>query len=136
MSAPSPVQAARTLTELAKQRTHAAAERTLLAWVQNCLMVIGTSVAVNRSFIFLLQVFPSRHSTMVQQIANIGALLFIALGIGLLVLAIRNYQLTVRTIARPHARHLTSHQLITATVTSVILFGVLATVVILLTSLI
>lgn len=126
---------AETLTELAKERTRAAAERTLLVWIQNCLLLIGTSIVVNRSITNLLQRFPGRDPTALQQAVNVGALLLIALGVSLLLLGVWNYHLSLRAIAHLDPRRPISRRLLGFTGGAILLFGILATLIILLTSL-
>lgn len=126
---------AETLTELAKERTRAAAERTLLTWIQSCLLLIGTSVVVNRSATDLLQRVSSRNLATLQQAVNLGALVLIGLGIGLLLLSVWNYCLALRAIRQLEPRQPVSRRLLGFIVGAILLFGILAALIILLTSL-
>jgi putative membrane protein len=109
--------------ELAKQRNRAAAERTLVSWIQNCLMLIGFGIAFDRIFNAVSQTFSGNDVVLNAQIAQIVGLSAIALGIFLLVLAIISYLKDVRSIAQPDYLYRPIHTSTTFVITAIILFG-------------
>jgi putative membrane protein len=82
--------------ELAKERTRQAAERTLSAWINNCLILIGFGVAIDPLAGRLGQLFPNRYAVVTTQLANRVGLMFIALGIGILIIALAQHIVILR----------------------------------------
>ncbi len=83
--------------ELAKERNRAAAERTLNAWVGNCLSLIGLGVAVDQISRSLQQRFP--HSGAVTaQTAHLTGMVLIGISLILLVMALIQHHLAVKSI--------------------------------------
>ncbi|MFM7425217.1 MAG: DUF202 domain-containing protein [Elainella sp.] len=92
----------RDTTELAKARNRAATERTLLSWLQVCLILIGAGVACNRIAV-ALQANPVAlvrlAPTSLRWIQGLG-LGAVGLGLGLLSLSILVYIRTARALNR------------------------------------
>ncbi|GAB4238849.1 MAG: hypothetical protein Kow00121_65650 [Elainellaceae cyanobacterium] len=121
-----------TVTELAKQRTHQAAERTITGWIQNCVALIGFGIAFDHIFKALNQSFPEENSLIKAQLAEVIGLTFIALGIFLLVLAIVQHQLVVQALEQHRYTYLSYRSFLTIAPVAIVLFGLLALVAILL----
>lgn len=86
--------------ELAKERNRAAAERTMTAWIQNCLTLIGFGFAIDQIFQALQQKFPNKNPSITIQSTHRISLILISMGIGLLVIAIIQHYLQVQSIKR------------------------------------
>ena len=84
--------------ELAKERNRAAAERTLTSWIQNSIALIGFGIAFDQIFSALQQSFPQENLTSIQKFSQILGLSLIALGIGLQILAMVQYDIEVKLI--------------------------------------
>lgn len=100
MSAAQPPRLFGTNNELAKERNRAAAQRTMNAWVGNCLSLIGVGVAVDQITRSLQQRFPADDPVRIQAIAEITGLTLLGLGVGLLGFALIQHRLEVKTIER------------------------------------
>jgi putative membrane protein len=114
--------------ELAKQRNRAAAERTLIGWIQNCLTLIGFGIAFDRIFSAVNQTFASNDTALNAQIAQIIGLGAIALGIFLLVLAIISYTKDVQSISQADYLYQPIHTSTIFVITAIVLFGLIAIV--------
>jgi len=120
--------------ELAKQRNRAAAERTLVSWIQNCLTLISFGIAFDRIFNAVNQTFSRNDAALNAQIAQTIGLSAIALGIFLLVLAIISYLKDVRSIAQSDYLYRPIHTSTAFVVTAIILFGLVTLVAIFMTT--
>ncbi|MEO0407841.1 MAG: DUF202 domain-containing protein [Cyanobacteria bacterium P01_A01_bin.135] len=119
-SRPRPI-ATNPTTELARQRNRAAAERTLLAWIQSSLTLLGIGITLD--YLILRE----RPATL--PLFNAG-LLIAPLGLCLLGLATWQYWLSVRAV---HSRSsgLSSQLMGPVAAVTVALFGIVAAVVVL-----
>lgn len=79
-------------TELARERNRAAAERTLLSWIQNCLSLIGVGIALDRVLAAVNRDFPQNNPLVNLRLAHAVSLGLIGLGLGLLGLAVVIYR--------------------------------------------
>ncbi|MEM1367334.1 MAG: DUF202 domain-containing protein [Cyanobacteria bacterium P01_H01_bin.15] len=110
--------------ELAKERNRAAAERTMTAWLQNCLTLIGVGLCVddlsriNRPEIRLNQV--------ITYLPQLFSLILIGVGIGLLILAIAQHRLEVRSLENHDYVFMSIDQLNRMVVLAIVLFGVIS----------
>ena len=109
--------------ELAKERNRAAAERTLLSWIQNCLTLIGFGFAIDQIFWALEQKFPGNNSLMTIELAHNISLLLIALSIGLLIIAMAQHHLQVNPLTRDDYFSRLSSPLNMVVVAAIIIFG-------------
>jgi putative membrane protein len=100
MSAAQPPRLFGTTNELAKERNRAAAQRTMNAWVGNCLSLIGVGVAIDQITRSLQQRFPADDPVRLQAIAEITGLALVGIGVGLLGFALIQHRLEVKTIER------------------------------------
>jgi putative membrane protein len=100
MSASQPQKLFGTTNELAKERNRAAAQRTLNAWIGNSLSLIGIGVAVEQIAYSLQYRFPGRDPAMTELTAKIIGLALVSVGIGLLVFALIQHHLEIRSIER------------------------------------
>jgi putative membrane protein len=121
--------------ELAKERNRAAAERTLTSWIQNCLALIGFGIAFDRIFNAINQSFPNNDPIFNTTLTTLIGLSAIVAGIVLLILAIVSYLQQIQHLE--HAifpyRSPQSRLLLTVTTTSVVLFGMITIVAVLIT---
>jgi putative membrane protein len=121
-----------TTNELAKERNRAAAERTLISWMQNCVSLIGFGIAFDRIFNAINRSFPSNNpgfNTALTTVISLGA---IAVGVLLLLLAIVSYLEQIQRLEQTNgSSDLTpSERSLHLTTTAVILFGVATAIVI------
>lgn len=135
MMSPSSRPPTNTTTELAKQRNRAAAERTLLAWIEPCLTLLGLGIAIDRIFAALLKVFPDGAPSMTEQISHVLGLSIIALGLGILALAIWQYKISTYFIQSENYILVSSRPTILAATTAVVLLGIVSAIVVLFRSL-
>lgn len=89
-----------TTNELAKERNRAAAERTINSWIGHCLGLIGFGIAFNQITQNLRERFPDANPTNTESISQAISLIFISLGIVLLVIALIQHRLEIKTIKR------------------------------------
>ena len=122
-------------TELAKQRNRAAAERTLLTWIQHSLTLLGLGIAIERIYATLLKAFPNADRIMTGQVSDMLGLSLIVLGLGLLALAIRQYKISTRSIQRQDYTLMSSRPMILTATTGVVLFGIVSAIILLFRSL-
>jgi putative membrane protein len=85
-------------TELAKERTHAAYDRTLMAWIRTALTLIGFGIGI---FEFAQK---TGGATIFKSSKLIG-LLFVLLGIISVLLAIRENKLDHYKLLNPHLKY-------------------------------
>ena len=112
--------------ELAKERNRAAAERTLISWIQHCVSLIGFGIAFEEILAALEQSLNNTDILLKIQIVKIVSLTFIIVGILLLSSAIFQYCLEVKFIENDDYLSLSSHPLNFAITLAVILFGCLS----------
>ena len=109
--------------ELAKERNRAAAERTLISWIQNCLTLIGFGFAIDQIFLALERKFPGNNSFMTTELTHNISLLLIALSIVLLIIAMVQHYFQVNTITRDDYFSSLSSPLNIVVVCAIIIFG-------------
>ena len=122
-------------TELAKQRNRAAAERTLLTWIQHSLTLLGLGIAIERIYAILLKAFPNADRIITGQVSDVLGLSLIVLGLGLLALAIRQYKISTCSIQRQDYTLMSSLPMILTATTGVVLFGIVSAIILLFRSL-
>jgi len=132
MNNPQRVRSYNANNELAKERNRAAAERTLTAWIQGCLLLIGFGVAFDRIFGAVQRTFPDLNSSLNNNVATAIGLGAIALGLLLLLLTIFEYPLKLRAIEREDYLDEPTSPSIPIIIVSVLLFGCAALVAVLL----
>lgn len=118
--------------ELAKERNRAAAERTLMAWIQSSIVLIGFGIATDDIYLAFSRVFPQQSSRFTQTVASIMGLGAIAIGLFLLGLAVVEYPIKIRAIERNDYLSRSSRSSSQIIISAVILFGLLAMVAVLL----
>ena len=118
--------------ELAKERNRAAAERTLTSWIQNSIALIGFGIAFDQIFAALQQSFPQENLTSIQKFSQILGLSLIALGIGLQILAMVQYDIEVKSIEAEDYITKPTRSLNLAVSIAILLFSLGASIVILL----
>lgn len=118
--------------ELAKERNRAAAERTLTAWIQSCLTLIGFGVAFDQIFGAVQRTLPNLDSTLNRNFTSAIGLGAIALGLVLLTLTVAEYPIKLRAIEQENYLYKPIYPSITIIIISVLLFGCVALVAVLL----
>jgi len=126
MNDPQPPQTTNPTNELAKQRNRDAAERTLTAWIQNSLTLMGIGIALDEISMILHKAYPSLDLMISQQVALKLGLGLIAFSILLLVIAIWQHQIEVKLLDQDNYLFLSSRNLILASLIAVLLFGLVA----------
>lgn len=116
--------------ELAKERNRAAAERTMTAWIQNCLTLIGFGFAIDQIFQALQQKFPDKSPLITIQSAHYISLVLIAMGIVLLIIAMIQHYFEVQSIKRDDYFFYPSHYLNIIVVSAIIIFGLMSLLII------
>lgn len=124
MSASQPQKLFGTTNELAKERNRAAAERTLNAWIGSCLSLIGIGVAVDQTTDSLQQRFPGSDPATAQLTAQIIGLVLVGIGLGLLIVALIQHRLEIKTIERDDYVLLSVSELNRFVVTAIVLLGI------------
>lgn len=112
-------------TELAKERNRAAAERTLISWIQNSIPLVGLGSAFERIFNSIEQAFPQSHSITSQPWIYLVSLSAILLGVLLLILAIIAYRREVKSLSQDDylSMSLLSYQPVI--VSAIVLYGLI-----------
>jgi putative membrane protein len=119
-SEPSP-KIKRATNELAKERNHAAAERTLTTWIQTCLSLISFGIAFEQIFSAINRSFPENSLIYNVKLTQIISLNAIAIGIFLLVIAIFGYLSEIKSLQQED--YLPPRLFYTALIGSVVLLG-------------
>lgn len=114
------------VNELAKERTRLAAERTLLSWVQNSLLLIGSGIAIDRIARNVSRAFPADQAYASQTLASGISLGALAVGIGLLVLAALEYPVKLRAMETAAAPLDLLQVNLAVAILAVLAFGLLA----------
>lgn len=129
-----------TTTELSKQRTRAAAERTLLSWISSSFKLVGLGVIVSRVFTALekassegsASLLASEDRALSQQTSFLLSLGLLLLGLIFLALAIREYTVSTRLIQRKKYTAISTRPMRLVSTAGVILLGITtATIVVL-----
>lgn len=131
MTAPRPQRLFGTTNELAKERNRAAAERTINAWIGNCLSLIGIGVAVDQISRSLRQRFPDIDPGMTAETARFTSMAFIGVGLLLLALALMQHRLEIKTIQHEDYVGLSVNALNRLVVAAIVLTGFLGSIAIL-----
>jgi putative membrane protein len=100
MSSPRPQKLFGTTNELAKERNRAAAERTMNTWIGNCLTFVSIGLAIDHIYLSLQQRFPDKDYRMTEIVAHITSLAFVGIGLALLIIAMIQHRLAIKTIER------------------------------------
>ncbi len=124
-----PEQSINTTNELAKERNRAAAERTLNAWLGNCLGLIGLGIAVDQIFSHLRQRFPAIDPAITKQTASLIGLGFVGLGLLLLGFALVQHRLEIDSIEHHDYLGLSVNALNRVVVPAILLLGMAGLVV-------
>lgn len=109
--------------ELAKERNRAAAERTMTAWISNCLTLIGIGFTLNEIQEALAERFPSGTSLSKITLTQIISTGFVVSGILLLILAVVQHHLEVTFIEKEEYLFLPLHSLNRIVISAIIVFS-------------
>lgn len=123
MSASPPQKFFGTTNELAKERNRAAAERTINTWIGNCISLIGIGVAFDRISQSLRQRFPDSDPAIAEVTSNLVGMIFIGVGLALLVIALIQHRLEIKTIERKDYVLLSVSALNRVVVAAILLIG-------------
>lgn len=127
-----PVRIYNTTNELAKERNRAAAERTLTAWIQSGLTLIGFGVAFDQIFGAIRRTLPTLDSSLNRNVTTAIGLGAIALGLALLALTAIEYPMKLRAIEQGNDLTQPLYPSIALITTAVLLFGCIALIAVLL----
>lgn len=111
--------------ELAKERNRAAAERTIVSWIQNCLTLIGIGYAIDQISLALEQKFPERNQFIEIELTHLISLIMITLGIALLIIAMVQHHLQVKSIKQEDYFFSPSRPLNMLVVIAIVTFGII-----------
>jgi putative membrane protein len=123
MSASQPQKLFGTTNELAKERNRAAAERTINAWIGNCITLIGFGVALDQISRSLRQRFPDVDPLMTEAATHLTSQLLTAVGLVLLLIALMQHRLEIKTIEQADYVWLSINALNRVVVTAILLMG-------------
>jgi putative membrane protein len=123
MQIPQPINS---LNELAKERNRAAAERTLLSWIRRCLSLITFGVAIDQIYAAVNRTFPSAKIDVSKSLTATVSLTFIVLSIVLMMLAMVQHYLTLKTITLDNYLNSAIRPLNIFITISTTIFGILA----------
>lgn len=126
----SPAQQTGSTNELAKERNRAAAERTLAAWIQNCLILLSFGIAIDKLTRVLQTRLPGKDIVTTNQLAHGISAGFILIAIALLWLAQIQHKLAIKSIEQQDYVLLPTHRLNIYTVTAILGFGLIGIIVI------
>jgi putative membrane protein len=116
-------------TQLAEERNRAAAERTLLSWIRNCVMLLAFGFGFDLIIGALNQALPATMAVPYEQAARYIALIAIGVSLFLLTLAIIDHVRQLKTLSPTgHLKATVGSALATA---AIILFGIIAVVAVL-----
>ena len=127
---PTPQRLTGTTNELVKERNRAAAERTLTAWIQNCITLVGFGFAFDQITRALNRTIDDAELFITETAAEILAIVFIGFGIGLLVIALVQYRLAVQSIEDENYLLKSITAMNRIVLTTILIFGLLSAVVI------
>lgn len=114
------------VTELAKWRTRAAAERTLLAWIRNTLLLLGVGIAIGYVSEIFVRNFPDANRDVALELLRTLGLLSIALALVLLALAIWQHKLVISALGRSDYLLLSGRPMELATTMAILIYGLVA----------
>jgi putative membrane protein len=86
-------------TELAKERTREAADRTLMAWIRTSLSMISFGFGIGKAFNLLDAAFPAKHLDPLRA-SLVVAISLVTLGMLSLIGAIIQYEQRLKTLER------------------------------------
>jgi putative membrane protein len=109
--------------ELAKERNRAASERTMTAWIQNSLTLIGLGVAFDRVYGAVVRTFPNVNPTISREFATYFGLGAIATGLFLLLLVAIEYPLKLKAIERDDYLYVSATPSLIIIVAAIFIFG-------------
>lgn len=112
-----------TTNELAKERNRAAAQRTINAWIGNGLSLIGVGVAIEQITQSLQRRFSNSDPATTQIAAEITSMTLIGVGLVLLVIAMIQHRLEIKTIEREDYVLLSINALNRVAVAAILLLG-------------
>lgn len=117
--------------ELAKERNRAAAERTMTAWIGNCLTLIGIGFGLNEIQAALAERFPERASLTTMEFARTISIGFVVAGILLLVIALIQHQVEVNSIEEEEYIYLPIYSLNRLVLSAIVIFSTVGIITIL-----
>ncbi|AFZ45015.1 protein of unknown function DUF202 [Halothece sp. PCC 7418] len=123
MSVSQPEKPSGTTNELAKERNRAAAERTINSWIGHSLALIGFGIAFEQITQSLRERFPEANPLITENVAHAIGLTFIGLDIILLIIALVQHRLEIKTIERADYVFLSISNLNWIVIVGIVLLG-------------
>ncbi|NJK38035.1 MAG: DUF202 domain-containing protein [Oscillatoriales cyanobacterium RM2_1_1] len=117
-------------TELAKERNRAASERTLTAWIQNCIVIIGFGFGFDQIYAAVNVAFPKTIAKSDLFFARSLGMTIVFLGVVLLIMAIIEYPLRLRSINRDHYIYRPAYPYSGLIIAGIVIFGLIAQVIV------
>lgn len=124
MTDSAPQKPVNTTNELAKERSRAAAERTINAWSGICLSLIGLGVAFEQIFHGLRQRFPDINPILTREAATRIGMGFIGIGLILLAIGLIQHHLIIKSIESSNDVMIAVRRLNQVVVIGIIIFGI------------
>lgn len=109
--------------ELAKERNRAAAERTMTAWIGNCLTLIGVGFSLNEIEEALAERLPHKDSLSIMRFTQAISIGFIVCGILLLAIAVIQHRIEVSSVEREEYLFLPVQSLNRVIVSAIVVFS-------------
>jgi inner membrane protein YidH len=120
-----------TSTELARERTRATADRTLMAWIRTSLSLIGFGFGIGKAFALLSAALPAKQWDPLRS-SVVFAISFTALGVLSLIGAIIQYGLMLKHLEQGAFTYKASRALTMAVAIVLVLIGLYSLVAIVL----
>lgn len=123
MSAPQPPKLTGPTNELAKERNRGAAERTINAWIGQCLSLISIGVAIDQIFLSLRQRLPEVDLLTTATATRITSKAFIGCGVLLLGIALVQHRVVIKALGQADYIWLSVNHLNRIAIAAILIFS-------------